>query len=152
MLGAMESVRQFGRTLHDLIESLSRAKAGAAFLERQVVNRAIGLIGEGSGGRLLFRSQVLAVDFRGTQAGLRIGFEIIKLARLGKVDVAHELPPIVRSEAIQHAEDFVVVLQPQMASQVDAAIPESASDGALLGGKFEEKRAAAIGRSGVLLY
>lgn len=150
VLRAMDGIRQLGRTLDDLIESLSRPETGPALFECKTMNQAIGFICERRGRRMLFRPQVIAIDIRRAQARRRIGLEIVKLARLGKVKFARKLAPIVRSEGIQDMKDPVVVFQAQMASQVHAPIPEAASDGALLGGKFQKKASAAVWRTGML--
>src|ERR1017187_7170625 len=84
LLGAMENSGEFGGALDDLIESLSRPKTGAAFFECHIMDLPVGRIRQGSGRRLLLPPQVFSVDLGGTQAGLGIWFEIVKLARLGK--------------------------------------------------------------------
>src|SRR5580692_2971895 len=148
----MHGTRQFGGRVDDLIEPLTSPEAGAAFLECQAMNLPVDFVSQGSRGGLLFRPQVFAVYLGGTQAAVRLRLEIIKLAGLGKTDLAREPPPIVQPKDIQHAEDLVVVCQTEMASQVDAPISESPCDGALLGGKLEEEGPAAVGRGGAFFH
>src|ERR1039458_5633520 len=81
---AVESPRQFRRTLDNLIERPPRVETSAAFFEQKIVNLPVGSIRRRRSGWVLLRSQVLAVDFGGRQARLGIRFEIAKLARLRK--------------------------------------------------------------------
>src|ERR1039458_4281504 len=152
VLGPMENTRQFGGALDDLIEGLSRPEAGAAFFECQTMDLPVRRIRQGRGRTLLLPPQVFAVDLGGTQAGLGFWFKIVNLARLEKTDLARELPPIVGPEGLQSAEDFFVVFQAEMASQVHAAISEAPRDRALLGGKLERKGAPAVGRGGMFFH
>jgi hypothetical protein len=84
---------------------------------------------------------------RAVEAGGRVCLVEPVRARRRPGYVGGEAPPVVRAERLSEIEYPQIVIAAGHAAEVRSGVPQSAGDGYLLGGQFEEERPALVLRA-----